>query len=147
MVRYFNRTMVFFLFVLFGYGIDIFAYTYKITNRTGRDVKVGLYYAFGQLTNHAHLIKPDGTSKLKFGGWEGGLCLTKIMVWAKDSAGKWGKGKKAEIVGYKSMAPVGEGVWRLITVVPAIWDASLCRNRNFVLGINEKSKKIVAMLK
>ena len=147
-MKYFNKLMVFFVFMLFGYGVDTFAYTYKITNKTNRDVKVQLYSTFGKL-GHPRIIKSGSKHKFSFIFPDSrfGFCLYEIMVSTKDSAGKWGKGKKAEIVGYKSMASVGRGVWRLITVVPAIWDVSLCRNRNFVLGINEKSQKIVAMLK
>ena len=96
-MRYFNKLMVFFLFVLFNYGADTFTYTYKIHNGTDGDVHVRLYYAFGQLTNKSHLIKPGKMDKLKFGGGEAGLCLTKIMVKQKRLNGSWGRAKKAKI--------------------------------------------------
>ncbi len=107
-MKYFNKLMVFFLFLLFSYGIDTFGYTYKIHNQTGEDVRVRLYYLFGQLTNHSHLIKAGGMDKLKFGGGEAGLCLTKIMVKQRRLNGSWGRAKKAQIgsIGAKDLRDV-----------------------------------------
>ena len=114
-MKYFNKLMVFFVLMLFGYGVDTFTYDYKITNQTGGDVKVQLYGLFGKLNRQAELIesgstfKFDGesdrarcrTKKLKSEKKEcldklkserarkAGLCLAKIGVWTKNSAGKW----------------------------------------------------------
>ncbi len=97
-MRFFNKLMVFFLFLLFSYGVDTFGYTYTIANKTGGDVHVRLYYAFGQLTNHSYSIKENSTDTLKFGGGKAGLCQSQVMVRQKRLNGSWGREKKAKIV-------------------------------------------------
>ena len=85
-----NKLMVFFLFMLFGYGVDAFSYTYTFANMTDRDVKVRLHYAFGELTDRNEPISSYATHKFSFEGWEVGLCLTKIIVSSFDEKiGKW----------------------------------------------------------
>lgn len=94
-MKYFNKLMVFFLFLLFNYGVDTFAYTYTIFNETYEDLKVQLYSTFGKL-GHPRIIKSAGDRKFsfKFPDSRFGVCLTKIVVSTKDSTGKWEKGKR-----------------------------------------------------
>jgi len=82
-MKYLNKLMVFFLFMLFSYGIDTSAYTYTITNLTGKDVKVDLHYLFGKLAKNKPIL-PYDTRKFRFGGWKIGLCLTKIIAKSFD---------------------------------------------------------------
>ena len=99
-MKYNGKLMVFFLFMLFSYGSDIFGYTFTITNMTGRDVKVELRWVLGKLNKKGkndNFIKKYDTYKFRLGGWETGLCLTKIMVSIQDSTGKWKKAKEAKI--------------------------------------------------
>jgi len=129
--------MVFFLSMALSYGVDTFAYTYKITNKTGEPVKVKLYSKVGKLNNKFRLIGAYVVRKFKFGGVKAGLCLSKIMVSTKDSTGKWRKKKKAEIrvlVGQEAIVP-----W-----VSAL-KVSMCRNRSFILDVDPKSGKIRAI--
>ena len=97
-MRYFNKLMVFFVLMLFGYGVDTFGYTYRITNKTGGDVKVQLRYAFGKL-GYARIIESGGKHKFSFTFPDSrfGFCLDGIKVSTKDSAGEWGKQKKVSV--------------------------------------------------
>ena len=145
-MKYFNKLMVFFLFILFSYGVDIFAYKYKITNQTDRDVKVRLHYAFGTLNNRPTLIKTGNHRVFNFGGWEAGLCLNKITVSTQDSAGKWGKPKKAKM---RLITDKGVEITRSIhpvILVPGPPIMSVCKSEKFFLRINPKSKKISAIV-
>jgi len=83
-MKYSNKFMVFVLSVLFGYGVDTSAYTYTIANMTDRDIKVQFHYAFGTLGKKNNWIKAYDTRTFKFGGWEIGLCLTKIIATSFD---------------------------------------------------------------
>ena len=74
-MKYFNKPKVFFLFVLFSYGVDTFAYTFRIANETGRDVKVLLKYAFGRLNDYPNLIRAGAKRTFSFGEWESGRTL------------------------------------------------------------------------
>ena len=95
-MKYYNKLMVFFLFLLFSYGVDTFSHTYTIFNETYKDWKVQLYYTFfgPRKLGHARIIKSAGEFRFSFTDIRVGLCLTKIVVWEKDSAGKWVKGKR-----------------------------------------------------
>jgi len=94
-MKYFNKLMVFFLFVLFSYGVDTFAYTYKIYNETYMALKVQLYSVFEKL-GHPRIISSGDKRRFSFTFPDSrfGLCLTKMVVSIKNSAGKWGKGKR-----------------------------------------------------
>ena len=124
-MKYLNKIMVFFLFLLFGYGVDTFAYIYRITNKTDKVLKVQLYYTFfgTRKLGHPRRIEPNGLHRFVFTGIKSGLCLTKIMVWIKDSAGEWEKGK------YATFAPPSLG-----------W----CGNKDFTLVLHKTLNKIVA---
>ena len=80
-MKYLNKSIVFFVFMLFSYGVDTFAYTYRITNMTDFDVKVQLHYRFGKL-GPPRIIKAGKTHKFSFTfpNPRFGLCLTKIKV-------------------------------------------------------------------
>jgi len=95
-MKYFNKWMVFFLFVLIGYGVDTFTYTYKIYNGTDKDVKVQLRWTSGNLGKEK-VIRAGSRHTFHIGGWEIGLCLYKIMVRQKRLKGSWGRAKKARI--------------------------------------------------
>jgi len=135
-MKHFNKLMAFFAFMLFSYGVDTLAYTFTFVNKTGRDVKVQLYSAFGKLNKNPSFIKSGGTHSLKFTGWSSGLCLTKVTV-STESSGKWGKQKEAkkkffrrngtEITG-GSLADLYSGA------VPGGWSiVSMCKNKKFIL--------------
>ena len=197
-MKYFNKVIVFFVFMLFGYGVDTFAYDYKITNQTGGDVKVQLYYAFGKLNKQAELIESGSAFAFKFDleserarcrakkleservrcrskvefekRLKAVVCLTKIRVSIQDSAGKWGKKKTIKIVRFKISpadrevaiqreakkiakgrafpSPVDRALAiQKVEITIAIKPmASLCKNRSIVLSIDEKSKKVIAVL-
>jgi len=137
-MKYCNKLMIFYLFLLFGYGIDTFGYTYTISNMTGRDVKVLLYWDLGRLTNRSALIAAYDTRKLSFGGWEAGLCLTKIMVWMQDSTGKWWGPEEAKMVilkdkgRFKDIKESGL-VGNLVIGAIELFGFSLCQSRDFIL--------------
>jgi len=92
-MKYFNKLMVFFLFVLFSYGVDTFAYKYTIYNETLEDLRVQLYSVLGKL-GHSHSIKSGDRRKFSytFPDSRFGVCLTKIKV-AKREQGEWGEKK------------------------------------------------------
>jgi len=86
-MKYLNKLMVFFLFMLFSYGVDTSAYTYSFANMSGRDVRMELHWVFGKLDKKGKndkLIKKYETHKFHLGGWETGLCLTKIIALSYD---------------------------------------------------------------
>ena len=146
-MKHINKLMVFFVFMLFGYGVDALAYTYKITNQTGRDVKIRLYWLVGELTNDAVFIRSRGTHKFVVRGWSSGLCLTKIMVWTRDSSGKWWGPAKAKIkartkiTNWDSLGdlspPGGVGS------SPG-WTPKGCKDQKFILRMDSKTWKISA---
>jgi len=77
-MKYFNKLMVFFLFMLFGYGVDTFAPTYTIFNMTGKNIEVKPYF-FSETTGkggigEAQLIRSNDTYRFS----EPDTCLTKI---------------------------------------------------------------------
>jgi len=51
-----NKSMVFLALILFSHGADTFAYEYTFVNWTGRDVKIKLYYTFGELHKKAFYL-------------------------------------------------------------------------------------------
>ena len=81
-MRYLNKPTVFFVFMLFGYGVDIFAYKYKIANLTGGDVQIQLcaVYRGQDKTIGASFIKSGSSQK-----FVSSYCLSRIMVSAKTS--------------------------------------------------------------
>ncbi len=88
-MKYSNKTMIFFLFMLASFGVDVSAYTYTIANFTGRDVTVQLHQALsfvdkGKLTKKDVLIEAYDTKVLSFGKGQALLCLTKIWVTSFD---------------------------------------------------------------
>ena len=75
----FNKPIIFFLFTLFSYGVNVFAYTYTIFNMTHENITVQLHlysYKTGKLIKQSQLINRYGTHKFSF--LEPDLCLTKI---------------------------------------------------------------------
>ncbi len=172
-MKYFNKLMVFFLFLLFNYGADIFAYTYKIANMTGEDVQVRFYWSsWSELTNHPHLIKAGSTDTLRFGGSKALLCLTRIMVNQKRLNGSWGRAKKAKIGSIKkkdlrdiliasaataggiavagaiAAGTVAIGAVALGALGYGIYygiDTSRCRDRNYTLVIHPKTAEVEAI--
>ena len=83
-MKYLNKTMVFFLFMLVSFGVDISAYTYRFANMTDRTVKVRLRYLFGDLNKKDKKIKAYDQAKLSFGGLKIGACLQEIVVSSFD---------------------------------------------------------------
>ena len=117
-MKYFNKLMVFFLFVLFSYGVDTFAYVYNVYNEVkGKVLKVQLYSVFGEL-GHPRSIKPGEKFRFNFRDIRRGVCLTSMKVWEKGSVKKWVKGKK---------------VFR---------HAGLCENEAFDLKLNSFGKLV-----
>ncbi len=92
-MKYFNKFMVFFLFLLSSYGIDTFAYRYSVYNGTGKVLKVQLYSFFGKL-GHARAIKSGEKFRFNFTDKRLGFCLTAIKIWEKGSVKKWVKGQR-----------------------------------------------------
>jgi len=144
-----NKLMVFFLFMLFSYGVNTFSYTYTVANMTGEDVKVGLYYELGKL-GKTKVIEAYDTHKFKFpiGTWEAGFCLSKIMVSIKK-IGKWGKAQKAKIgivkdenrfEELKKSGLIGKIVEKGIKFI----GLNRCQNRFFILTLDQASKKMYA---
>lgn len=89
-MKYLNKTMVFFLFMLVSFGADISAYNYPVTNFTGQPIKVRLHYAFGKLNKQDDLIEFMGTNPFSFTGGKIGLCLTSIEVsWFDAELDRW----------------------------------------------------------
>jgi len=119
-MKYFNKLMVFFVLMLFGYGVDTFAYTYKITNKTGKNVKVQLHSVFGKL-GHPRIIGSGSKHKFSFTDIRFGLCLDGITVSTKES-GKWGKPKTVSV-----RVKTGFGYYKINM------SAGLCYGANFVL--------------
>ena len=96
-MKCFNKLMVFFVFMLFGYGVDTLAWAYEITNQTGGDVKVQLYWSFGKLNEQADLIEAGAMRRFSFASRSTHvLCLTQIMASTKKS-GKWGRQKEVKV--------------------------------------------------
>jgi len=91
-MKYRNKLMVFFLFMLFSYGADTSAYTFSFANMTGRDVKVKLHYVFGGL-GKAKEIEAYDTHKFRFIKEKSILCLSKIIAKSFDED----KGKFIEL--------------------------------------------------
>lgn len=83
-MKYLNKTVVFFLFMLVSFGVDISAYTYTIANMTGRDVKVRLHYELGKLNKQEDPIESYDTHIFSFTGGKIGACLTQIVVSSFD---------------------------------------------------------------
>ena len=84
-MKYLNKLMVFFLFMLFSYGVDTFAYTYSIANMTGRGVNVQLHWVKDTLNRKGGTwVNAFDTRKFNFGGWQVGLCLNKIIAKSFD---------------------------------------------------------------
>ncbi len=117
-----NKIMIFFLFMLFSYGVDISAYTYTISNLTGRDVKIELRWMNGKLNEEAELIRPYGIHKFSFKGTKGSKCLYKIMVSSFD------KDEGMEITLVAPFRDVGEELFGELT--------------NYVLEFNQAVKEI-----
>ena len=144
-----NKLMVFFLSLLFSYGIDTFGYTYTITNMTGRKVKVQLDWAWGELTNGGAIIGSYDTRTLHFGGWDAGLCLTEIWV-SRKRFGKWEKARET-IMGtvkgedrfeeLKKSGFIGKFVAKGIR----LFGLNMCQSRYFVLVRDWMSGKTYAI--
>ena len=108
-MKYFNKLTVFFLFVLFSYGVDTFAWTYRVANETGGDVKVQLRWLGGNLEKEK-TIKAGSDHTFRIKGGKIGLCLYNIKVKQKRLNGSWGRAKKARIgaIGGKDL----ENAWK-----------------------------------
>jgi len=148
-MKHLDKLMVFSLFMLFSYGVDTFAYTYSLANMTGKEVKVRLYYVFGELTNKNELIRSHDTRRFRFGGLKIGLCLTKVMISIKKS-GKWEKAREAEMgiikeedrfEDLKKSGLIGKAEAGGIKLL----GLSMCKSRHFILIIDEVSKKPYAI--
>jgi len=146
-MRYFNKLIVFFVLMLLTCGVDTFAYTYRIANQTGKDVKVQLHYAFGKL-GRPRIIKADARHKFSFTfpDIRFGLCLTSIMVSIKKLK-KWEKAREAKM---RLVTGKGIEVARIMSpifpVVKPVVLTHVCRSKKFFLRINQKSKKIDALV-
>ena len=81
-MKYLNKLMGFFVFMLFSYGVDTFAFSYKISNQTGGNVQIQLYAVYGGRDKKigANFIKSGGSQK-----FVSSYCLSRIMVSAKTS--------------------------------------------------------------
>ena len=156
-MKYRNKLMVFFLSLLFSYGIDTFGYTYTITNMTGRDVMVRLDYAFGTLNKQADLVEKYDTREFLFGGWKAGLCLTKIMVsikklgkWEEEWEQEWEEEKEAKVGiiedadRFKELKESGL-IGKLLTEGIKLFGLSKCKSRHFVLVRDRASKEVYAI--
>ncbi len=133
--------------MLAGVSGKIAAYTFKITNNTGQDVKVKLFWGVGSPLNKRYdEIKRGKTRKFawKFGSLKAGLCLSGIKVQNKVR-GRWEKEKKVKLVrGKVDFSGVGGGAGAILFDIIAY----KCGNQNFDLVINdEKTGKIVAVKK
>jgi len=137
-MKYFNKSIVFLVFMLFGYGVDTFAFKYKISNQTGRDIKVQLHYAFGKLNEKAIFIFSRGVNIFVFKGWLSGLCLTKIMV-STRKLGKWGKLKEAQLID-----PLEFTADRLYGLIPI--STGVCASKRFVLKIDPMFDDLIALM-
>ena len=116
-MSHFNKPMVLFLFTLFGYGVNTFAYTYTIFNMTHEHITVQLHlysYKRGKLVKQSQLINRYGTHKFSF--LEPDLCLTgintspikkvnrKLFDKAKNALEQFNKAeKKRKEGGYKNV--------------------------------------------
>lgn len=146
---FFKKIVLFSLIMLFNYGNNALSYTFYITNLTGEDVKVQLYWAGGQLNKKAGAasIKVYDTQRFSFKGWEIGLCLIKIKVLTKKS-GTWipqtALIQKVQDEQFKEVKEAGffgdifaEGL--------KLWELTGCGNRDFILVTDPASGKIVAL--
>ncbi len=80
-MKYFNKMMIFFLFILASFSRDISAYRYTVTNLTGTDVKIKL---FPFQKKESVLIHAYDTKVFSPKGLKTLACLTKIMVSSFD---------------------------------------------------------------
>lgn len=142
--------MPLFLFILLSCGINTIAYNYKFVNETGKDVKVQLESTTGwKLNKRPVLIEADDQYTFSFKGLQAGvyaiLCLKKIMLSVKKRKG-WGSQKEVKIkfIG-KDGREVTRGKVFLAKGGPRM--LSMCRGKKFFLRINQKSKKINAIVK
>jgi len=138
-MKYLNKPMVFFLFMLFGYGVDTFT-KFKIYNKTSKNLRVRLYYRNNQLGN-LKVIKIGGVSEFTFLGKQASLCPTKVMVYEKNVKEQ----KEAKILTSKLDRQTGR-----ITLVPGDnkWASynqlNGCNDTYFELKVNPASEKIYA---
>lgn len=149
-----KKMMLLLLAMLLSYGNNALSYTFHITNLTGQDVKVGLYYFAlffdGKLNKKDKLIKAYDMRKFswKFGSLEAGLCLSKIEVSTKKS-GKWVKKKKAKIqfVSEERFEEIAKTPFFGSVYKEALkwWGKTGCGNRDFILIVDPESKEIRAL--
>lgn len=125
-MKFFNKKFLFFICMLLNYGENVFGYTYKIFNKTGRKVKVQLSSAVGKLNKNAKTIESGSPHKFVFGGIKSRLCLSKITVSMKERD-KWTKSKKVEM-----RLPAGRLTW------------AGCSNRRIELFLDSKTRKVYA---
>lgn len=125
-MEYFSRVTLFFASLLvLNCVTKTLAYTYTVTNKTGRDIKVQLYWTGGKkLNKKAQIIKKGKSYPFEYpvGSGKAGLCLTKIMVAVKQN-GEWGNMKqlRKEIWSRR--------FWRSQSY-PISW-AGICKSRGF----------------
>ncbi len=98
-MKYLNKTMVFFLFMLVSFGVDISAYTYRFANMTDRTVKVKLRYFFGDLNEKDKQINAYDQAKLSFRNLN---CLQEIVVSSFD------KKKNKRVTGTARIKHIGK---------------------------------------
>ncbi len=135
------------MIMLLSYGNNALSYTFYITNFTGQDVKVRLYWLWGEITEKAELIKEFDTHRLFFGKWKIGLCLTSIKVLTKES-GTWiSRPVQIQFVSNKQFKELGKAdfLGYIFTEGLKLWELTGCGNKDFILIDDPESGKILAI--
>ncbi len=108
-MKYLNKTMILFLFMLTSFGRDSSAHTYTFVNMTGRDVKIQLFSHL-EMLGQGKLIKAYDKAKFKIDGREVDFCLRKIFALGFDeTTGEWIR-KTGKIV------PIRRVGWKLFDI-------------------------------
>ena len=135
----FKKLMVVVLFMLASVSGKIAAYTFKIRNKTGGDVKVKLYWGARSPLINWTKIESGERRKLSRKNLN---CLNGIDVQRKEN-GRWQKSEKVELVRKK----VPTWAYIAFQAVAVFKEVSYqCGNQTFDLEIDEKGK-IVAVKK
>lgn len=132
-MEYLNKSMIFFLFILLSYGINIFT-VFRIYNRTDKSLRVQLYYHSAVLGTR-QTIKAGGVARFPFLGKKIRLCPTKVMVYERSIRDQ----KEAKILIRKSGRLVsGDTKWASYNQLNG------CSHTYFELKINPASGEIYA---
>lgn len=144
-----KKLMTIALLIVLSMGGKALAYTFKITNKTGDNVKIALFWgSWKSLTTKYSEIKNGQTNTFtwKFPSIKAGLCLNGIKIQKKRNSG-WQSPEKIRLVrkqvptwGYPVAGVVTGGIGA--TVAGFVEAGFECGNQNFDLEVDQKGKVI-----